>query len=971
MCLFHANDVKLALIWNQQKRLTSLTSFMTSNFPYPKGIGLFLAVVLLFNFPINAAPSVDECLCEFGIQYMTVRYDGPEGATINVYSTRNQRDFIQQFDNVANGDLLFIDKSDFLKGSVKTKTYLVVKGVPDSEVSYHTSCSEDILNQTKGYFTVTAFQDAKGNSCGNGINLDADIHNNQCYGDQQGAISLNITGGLAPYHINWGDVECEGGNLTSLENGTYFLTVTDFAGNSIDTTFSITSPEPISLTHEISLVDCDEWTIELTPEGGVAPYQFVWSTGDTTSTLNGLSGGTYVVEVTDANGCVMSDSIVIPETIPFSVSIEENTCKNGQLKAVVEGGESPYSYAWSTGETGSEIMVQSSGQYWVGVKDAFGCEVLDTVDVDQLNNIPVTADITKPSCFGGSDGIIDLTIDGEQTSYVYQWDTGETTQDLTNVPAGTYQVTITSTAIPDCSQEFSFELPDAQPTEVYASVTQISCLGQGSITIDSIAGKGPFELEWTTGETSSSINDLDAGIYGLTVVDSAGCARTKNFQINDYQPLEVSISYDFCVNANLKAIVNGGTGPFTYSWNGESGNYSLTPDGIGTYKVVVTDSQGCRDSTTIEITEVFSPLNISGNTTQLECNDPASGTIDLSVSGGTGPYDYLWSNGSREASIDSLGSGYYEVTVTDQKGCQKSRLFSIRPLSTMSLSANISTISCEGGDGSIALTVDGGTSPYRYEWSNGGSGSMISELSAGDYQVDVIDANECLVSETFTLAVPDSCDISNGDGDKPDNEKCCDGKVTTLTLAYRGSVSGFVEVIQKIDQKKVFSGQVNHGEEFTIVGLDRKGTFGPEIVLYVDNVYAAQFHTSCSEPIGPGVTSGDFVVISGESRNGGLLCTEETNENDDDLSDDDFCLYPNPSNGSEKLKLRLPQNNERFLSVNIYDLSGQLRKSMKQEFEWQPSMVDISELTYGLSRGQYIIKISLGSNESTERLVIR
>ena len=158
-------------------------------------------------------------------------------------------------------------------------------------------------------------------------------------------------------------------------------------------------------------------------------------------------------------------------------------------------------------------------------------------------------------------------------------------------------------------------------------------------------GSGPFEIEWSTGETTSSIDNLNTGSYGLKITDSNGCEVSRNFTIMDYQPLQVSIDYDFCVNSSLRAIVRGGTGPYTYRWNGFLGNYSMIPEAIGTYQAVVTDSQGCKDSSTVEITDIFTPLNISGTTTQLTCDDPASGSIDLSVSGGEGPYTYVWSNG--------------------------------------------------------------------------------------------------------------------------------------------------------------------------------------------------------------------------------------------------------------------------------------------------------------------------------------
>tara|TARA_Y100001980_G_C14556874_1_gene352059 strand:+ start:61603 stop:64431 length:2829 start_codon:yes stop_codon:yes gene_type:complete len=930
---------------------------------------LWGTLILLCTMPVTASSGQEDCLCEFGIQYMTVRYDGPDGATIKVYATRNQMDFVQQFERVATGESLFIDKSDFLKGSVKTKTYLLVEGEPDSEVSYHTSCSEDILNQTKGYFTVTSFQDAFGHACANELNLSAQIQNNKCHGEQYGEISLMITGGTPPYDISWDDSNADAVR-THLEDGIYQVTVTDFQGISLDTTFTISSPDSIQLSGEISLPGCDNASggaIALSVSGGVTPYQILWSTGDTTATINELAVGTYHVEVIDDNGCIARETYEIPQVSPISVSIESTSCQDGNLSAIAEGGESPYTYTWSTGDSGSGIVVTTPGKYWVRVTDGLGCVAADTVVIEQLNLIDASAEFMTPSCFEGDDGAIILSISGKPSAYTYQWSNGQTTKDLTNIEAGIYQVTISSVDGADCSQEFSFTLPDAQPTLVYASVTQINCYGPGSISIDSLVGAGPFEIEWSTGETSTSIDNLNTGSYGLKVTDGAGCEVSRNFTIMEYQPLQVNIDYDFCINNNLRAIVRGGTGPYTYTWNGVPGSYSVIPDSIGTYEVEVTDSQGCRDSSAVEVTDIFTPLNISGTTTQLSCDDPASGSIELSVSGGEGPYTYTWSNGSNESIISGLTSSYYEVTVGDQKGCEKSRLFSIRPLETMSLSSDVTMPVCEDEDGSISVSVIGGNAPYNFQWNTGISGPALSNLSVGEYQLTVEDASGCVLSETFALVLPDTCEIPNND--KPSDEPCCDGKVSQLTLEYQGNHPGYVKVVQRIDGKSVYSAMVGPGDEFSLYGQDRKGTLGPEIIIYVDGDYTAQFHTSCSEPIGPGSVSGDFLVLSGESRNGGMLCP--VSEERTSARSLEYNLYPNPYVGSEKLSIKVSQNDEKSMSVRLYDLTGKLRATMHKECNPEQSLIDISEITNELPRGHYLMKFNLGAQEFIERLIIQ
>ena len=161
---------------------------------------------------------------------------------------------------------------------------------------------------------------------------------------------------------------------------------------------------------------------------------------------------------------------------------------------------------------------------------------------------------------------------------------------------------------------------------------------------------------------------------------------------------------------------------------------------------------------------------------------------------------------------------------------------------------------------------------------------------------------------------------------------------------------------------------VGPGDEFPLYGQDRKGTLGPEIIMYIDGDYAAQFHTSCSEPIGPGSVSGDFLVLSGESRNGGILCPVTEEQTARSL---EYNLYPNPYVGSDKLRIKISQSDEQSMSVRLYDLTGKLRATIRKECNPQQSLIDISEITNELPRGQYLMKFNLGTQEFIERLIIQ
>ena len=239
--------------------------------------------------------------------------------------------------------------------------------------------------------------------------------------------------------------------------------------------------------------------------------------------------------------------------------------------------------------------------------------------------------------------------------------------------------------------------------------------------------------------------------------------------------------------------------------------------------------------------------------------------------------------------------------MTDGNDCQQFRAFSIQDVQGVQISgAQLTQVSCNGEvDGAIDITVENGASPYTYEWSNGATTEDLTALAAGTYSVTVTDVNGCSTTMGYELMVnPDNtgCDTGNGDGgdggDGGDSgtgggdgngdgiptdciRDCndCDGKITNLTLKYLGDeANAMVTVKQKNGGQVVFDEVVAPDAEFSFTGMDTKGTLTSEIIITVNGANATTIHTSCSQPIGPGLIAGDFEVVEGESRNGGLLC---------------------------------------------------------------------------------------------------
>ncbi len=177
---------------------------------------------------------------------------------------------------------------------------------------------------------------------------------------------------------------------------------------------------------------------------------------------------------------------------------------------------------------------------------------------------------------------------------------------------------------------------------------------------------------------------------------------------------------------------------------------------IGDYALTVTDANGCSVSKTITIAQPAAALALTDNHVNVGCFGDSSGSIDVSVSGGTGPYTYAWGNGASTQDLTGLAIGDYTITVNDANGCSVSKTITIaQPAAALALSETHVNVGCFGGSsGSIDVAVSGGTAPYTYAWDNGATTEDLSGLAIGDYAMTVTDANGCSVSKTITIAQP-------------------------------------------------------------------------------------------------------------------------------------------------------------------------------------------------------------------------
>ena len=585
-----------------------------------------------------------------------------------------------------------------------------------------------------------------------------------CFGACDGTAAISVDGGTFPYTYLWSDGQVTPG-ATGLCAGTYSVTVTDANGCTLIEA-GIVINEPAALTSSVITMDvlCNgdsNGSATVAATGGTAPYTYLWSDGQTATTATGLFGGTYSVTVTDANGCTSSSSATInePLTLTLSSNATDALCNgdsNGSATVTATGGTMPYTYLWSNGQTAAIATGLSGGTYSVTVTDANGCTSTSSTTVNepiQLINTTSGADATGN---GIADGTATVTVVGGTMPYSYLWSDGQSTATATGLLAGTYSVTVTDAN--GCITTGSVTVNE--PAAISASITTTDALcngdSNGSATVTATGGVAPYTYLWSGGQTTAIATGLLAGAYTVTVTDANGYTTTANGVVNEPLILVSSAAATDALcngdsNGSATVTVTGGTMPYTYLWS--NGQTAATATGLtaGVYSVIITDANGCTAISGITVNEPTVLLSGGVTTTDVLCNGTSNGTASITISGGTMPYAYLWSDGQTTATATGLASGVYSVTVTDANGCTitESGVTITQPVLLESEGIGTSDASCFGAcDGTAAISVDGGTFPYTYLWSDGQVTPVAAGLCAGTYSVTVTDANGCTLIET-------------------------------------------------------------------------------------------------------------------------------------------------------------------------------------------------------------------------------
>ena len=616
----------------------------------------------------------------------------------------------------------------------------------------------------------------------------ASIVGNDCFGDNNGSISINVSGGSGDFSFLWSGGAGNTATITNLTSGNYTVTVTDNQSGQIAVqTFTVPllgNAITINSGAVISNIQCVGETngqIDLSPSGGTGSLQIEWEgLPNFLVTQANLSAGTYNVTITDSNGCELLESYTVeePEEISIQPQVQDVLCAgqtNGSITLNISGGTaaSDYNVTWSDNTLfGDQVVSLAGGTYDVTISDDNNCQITESIDVAIPAPLTLNPSIEDVLCAGENSGTITLNITGGTPNPSYNIDWGGPLSDnesiQTGLPANVYSVSVTDANGCSESDNIEVEEPDS-PLVVTAATEGVTCEGgpTGSISLNITGGviSGDYSIDWETLPDGMMVQEnLEAGVYTVSVGDDNGCVTTESYIVDSDAAIFINgeVTDVACSGENTGGIsitIAGGSHSFDIAWSGEVpnplGTQQMELSG-GVYNVTVTDTQsGCEkiESFTVEEPDELTATAEIGN---VNCFGDATGAILLNITGGTENYTVDWASADipqNELMPSNLVAGTYDLTITDANGCEVSQSIDIAQgdeiIVTESITPALGLIN--NTNGAISLNLSGGAEPFDVQWDNGMSGAEISGLMGGTYCAIITDGNDCIIEACYEV----------------------------------------------------------------------------------------------------------------------------------------------------------------------------------------------------------------------------
>ncbi len=586
---------------------------------------------------------------------------------------------------------------------------------------------------------------------------------------------------------------------------TLIYTVSPITGSCVgkDFTISVNVYPVIKATAIINNVSCFEannGSIKTKITGGIPfnslqKYDVVWSGPDGFSSnlkdISGLKPGEYSITINDKGGCPVMYKYIIsqPDDILITTDLKRDincfNSENGQISVTVTGGTAPYNYVWTKDgqafSNSKDISNLDQGVYALLVLDANSCGIKTATYTISEPTALITSIVNQQNiqCYGETKGAVSILVSGGTPieisknvfDYHYFWSgpNGFTSinKDLTELAAGKYTVTVTDAN--SCSQTLVVEIKQPDQISVSINTKPMTCYAanDASVYLNINGGKSPYQVRWSNLGNGLFQENLAAGDYSIDITDANGCHKSLDINIPDanfsIHPTIKNISCYGAHDGSIDLKITGGLQPISLEWDDNStAGYQRNHLSPGIYTVTLHDGAPCNIKESFLISEPQKIEVTASITNAFDCNNPKSGAIKLTVSGGTPPYTYEWSNGSTNQDISEIPAGQYFVIVSDSRACTQSAQFEIirqKPLSISVLAENDLNVYDKKLIRRFKANISGGFSPYHLHWSTGevkGENNEIMETNQSSVaELQVADSLGCVSKLVFNVEIAD------------------------------------------------------------------------------------------------------------------------------------------------------------------------------------------------------------------------